>query len=76
LSTFQTLSKEIKDIVAEEKSCIKQMNSVKEQLEKVLSKKTKLRRQKEEELMLKIFMEDGSQDFMMDQKLKKLNKYN
>lgn len=62
--------------MAEEKSCIKQMNSVKEQLEKVLSKKTKLRRQKEEELMLKIFMEDGSQDFMMDQKLKKLNKYN
>lgn len=62
--------------MAEEKSCIKQMNAVKEQLEKVLGKKTKLRRQKEEELMLKIFMEDGSQDFMMDQKLKKLNKYN
>jgi hypothetical protein len=60
----------------EEKVCLKQLNSVKDQLEKVLHKKLKLKRHKDEELMLKIFMEDGSQEFMMDQKMKKHTKYN
>jgi hypothetical protein len=62
-----------KRLLDEEKQQQREIASRREQLEKVLGKREKLRRQKEEEEMLQIFLLD-SVDTTIDQKMRKKNR--
>lgn len=69
----EKLLAESKKLLEEEKSLQREMGSRRDQLEKVLGKREKMRRQKEEEEMLQILLLD-SVEATIDQKMRKKNR--
>lgn len=62
-----------KKLLEEEKQLQKEIMSKREQIEKIIQKKEKLRHQKEEEEMVQIFMSDSFES-TLDQKIRKKGK--